>query len=153
MYITADDFELRAGSQETIELTNLDNPAATSINQSRLAIAIADASGEINGYLASRYDTPLSQVPSFIKLYCFDIARYRLSENNSPETYKEKYDAAIARLQEIEKGKMLLVDDDGNAIPKRDDQNQLIDERGNLLDDYTLVYTPSPPGFVDLGLF
>lgn len=154
-YIDAAEFESRVGTLETIDLTNLDAPAATAVNTTRLDLALEDASAEINGYLASRYSTPITNVPGCLKLYCCDIARYRLSENNSPQTYKDKYDSAIARLKDIEKGLMLLVDDNGLAIAKRDDTlNKLIDERGNTLDDFTGFLEPGgTPSFGELGLF
>jgi phage gp36-like protein len=141
-YVLQAEFSQRVGTQETVELTNLDNPAATTVDSSRLEAALTDSSSEINGYLASRYEVPLVQVPGFIKIYCIDIAKYRLAENNPPEGFKNKYESAIARLKDIEKGQMLLVGDDGMAIPKRKAENQLIDSRGNLLDDFTASYQP-----------
>ncbi len=142
-YLTAIEFIQRVGEAEAIELTNLDNPSAIAVNTTRLELALTDATSEINGYLANRYDVPLINIPGFIKLYCLDIARYRLAENNAPEAYKQKYDTAIARLKDIEKGQMLLIDDLGVVISRRKTENQLIDERGNVLDDYT--------GFVTSG--
>jgi hypothetical protein len=37
---------------------------------------------------------------------------------------------------------MLLTDDNGIALPKRDPNQQLIDERGNTLDDWTSYAEP-----------
>jgi phage gp36-like protein len=154
IYVSAEEFEARVGTVETVQLTNLDDPTATTVNANRLELALGDASAEINGYLATRYETPLLNIPGCIKLYCCDIARYRLSENNSPQTYKDKYDSAIARLKDIEKGLMLLVDNTGVAIAQRNDSvSKLIDERGNTLDDFTSFYEPGGvPSFSNIEL-
>lgn len=41
--------------------------------------AIADADGEIDGYLAKRYAVPLAPVPKVINKFSKDIALYNLS--------------------------------------------------------------------------
>lgn len=140
MYVSAIEFEQRVGTQETVELTNLDNPSAIAVNTTRLELALNDASREVDAYLSTRYDTPLPNIPGVIKVYVTDIAWYRLAQNNVPDSYSTRYESAIARLKDIEKGIMLLVGDDGVAIPKRDETNKLVDERGQELDDWTMGY-------------
>lgn len=140
MYASAVEFEEEIGTTETVELTNLDNPSAETVNTSRLEKALTTASGEINSYLATRYSIPISPVPEILKTYCIDIAWYRLAQNNAPEQYATRYNNAIARLKDIEKGQMLLVDDTGLAIPQRNANNLLIDERGQTLNDWTASY-------------
>ena len=142
MYASAVEFEEEIGTTETVELTNLDNPSANTVNTSRLEKALATASGEINSYLATRYSIPVLPVPQIIKNYCIDIAWYRLAQNNAPEQYATRYNNAIARLKDIEKGQMLLVDDDGVALPRRLETNKLIDDRGEILNDWTASYIP-----------
>lgn len=141
MYASAVEFEEEIGSMETVELTNLDNPSADTVNISRLEKALTTASGEINSYLATRYSIPISPVPEILKTYCIDIAWYRLAQNNAPEQYATRYSNAIARLKDIEKGQMLLVDDTtGLAIPKRNVNTLLVDDRGETLNDWTPSY-------------
>ena len=142
MYASAVEFEEEIGTTETVELTNLDNPSANTVNISRLEKALATASGEINSYLATRYSIPISPVPQILKNYCIDIAWYRLAQNNAPEQYTTRYNNTIARLKDIEKGQMLLVDDNGVALPKRLETNKLIDDRGEILNDWTASYIP-----------
>jgi phage gp36-like protein len=141
MYANAVDFEEEIGTTETVELTNLDNPSADTVNTPRLEKALSTASGEINSYLATRYSIPVSPVPNILKTYCIDIAWYRLAQNNAPEQYATRYNNAIARLKDIEKGQMLLVDDTtGLAIPQRNANNLLVDDRGQTLNDWTASY-------------
>lgn len=142
MYVTSSEFISRIGIQETIELTNLDDPSANTVNSDRLEAILSDASSEIDGYLATRYQVPLTAIPGVIKTYCIDIAWYRLAHNNAPEAFSERYKQAIARLKDIEKGQMLLLDVDGHPVAQRKVTNQLIDERGNPLDDFTTIYQP-----------
>ena len=44
------------GERETINLSNLDEPTATTVNTARLQQALDDASEEIDTYLQERYD-------------------------------------------------------------------------------------------------
>lgn len=141
-YATVEEFISAIGTQETVELTNLDDPSATTVNSDRLQQILEDASGEIDGYLATRYATPLGIVPSVIRTYCIDIAWYRLAQNNAPEQFATRYNNAIARLKDIEKGVMVLLDSTGTPLPKRLDTNTLIDDRGNPLDDWSVAYVP-----------
>ncbi len=154
MYATVEDFENQVGTQETVELTNLDDPSATTINSDRLSKILDTASGEINSYLATRYNIPVAPVPSILKTYCIDIAWYRLAQNNAPEQYATRYNNAIARLKDIEKGIMLLITDDGAAIAQRTPTNALIDDRGFTLNDWSASYIPSeePPKFSEQRL-
>jgi|688.fasta_scaffold1146515_1 phage gp36-like protein len=142
MYATAAEFKEEIGTEETVQLTNLDNPSATTVNTTRLEKTLSAATGEINSYLATRYSIPVSPIPHILKTYCIDIAWYRLAQNNAPEQFATRYNNAIARLKDIEKGQMLLVDDLGVVIAQRPTTNQLIDDRGQTLDDWTSVYAP-----------
>ena len=156
-YATTEEFELCVGAQETLELTNLDNPAAVEINTPRLEQTIAFASREIDGYLATRYNTPLATIPGYIKQFCIDIAWYRLAQNNAPEAFSARYNNAIARLKDIEKGIMLLIDDTGASLPRRDVEKTLTDERGQPLNDWSpsilgepAIFTRQSLGFMDI---
>lgn len=142
IYATLDEFILHVGEREAVEITNLDDPSESTVNQNKLIFALTTASREIDGYLANRYETPLTLIPGFIKQYCIDITWYRLAQNNAPEAYEKRYNNAIARLKEIEKGQLLLIADDGNRIQTRKVENQLVDERGNNLNDWTPSYIP-----------
>lgn len=72
--------------------------------------AIDDADGEIDGYLASRYPTPLKKVPKVINKYSKDIAVYNLfsraglDEGERENNYLTRYKAAIKFLELVAKG-------------------------------------------------
>lgn len=72
--------------------------------------AIADADGEIDGYLASRYPTPIQKVPKVINKYSKDIAIYNLfsragiNEGDRESNYLTRYKAAIKFLELVAKG-------------------------------------------------
>ncbi|MHC5939244.1 gp436 family protein [Nostoc sp.] len=153
-YATPLDFENQIGTQETIELTNLDDPSAITVNSDRLSQILDTASGEINSYLATRYSIPVAPIPNILKTYCIDIAWYRLAQNNTPEQYATRYTNAIARLKDIEKGVMLLVTEVGVAIAQRTATNALIDDRGFILNDWSASYIPSEerPSFTEQRL-
>lgn len=72
--------------------------------------AIDDADGEIDGYLASRYPTPLNTIPKVINKYSKDIAVYNLfsrsglDEGERENNYLTRYKAAIKFLELVAKG-------------------------------------------------
>lgn len=74
--------------------------------------AIADADGEIDGYLAKRYRVPLSPVPKVINKFSKDIAVYNLfsrigiDEGTDEKTYLNRYNAAIKFLTLVAEGKV-----------------------------------------------
>lgn len=87
-----------------------------------LGAAIADAQGEIDGYLAKRYSVPLEVVPKMINKIAKDIAVYNvfsrigIDEGDRDKTYLTRYNAAIAYLKLITEGKAEL--DTGDSDPQ-----------------------------------
>lgn len=76
--------------------------------------AIADAEGEIDGYLAKRYPVPLSVVPKAISKFAKDIAVYNLysrvgiDEGDKEKNYLNRYRAAVDFLKLVAEGKIDL---------------------------------------------
>ena len=76
--------------------------------------AIADADGEIDGYLAKRYPAPISPVPKVINKFAKDIAVYNLfsrvgiDESSEEKNYLNRYNAAIKFLTFVAEGKVSL---------------------------------------------
>lgn len=109
MYATADDFVLRIGEQQAIELTDRDRTGE--INQQVLAVALADSSSQIDGYLLGRYPLPLVTIPDNLVRICCDIARYRLvsmSEVTTTDEIIERYKLSLKELEQIAGGKISL---------------------------------------------
>ena len=83
--------------------------------------AIADADGEIDGYLAKRYAVPLAPVPKVINKFSKDIAVYNLfsrigiDEGTGEKTYLNRYNAAVKFLTLVAEGKVSIgADADGD---------------------------------------
>ncbi|KGQ36081.1 hypothetical protein JP34_00920 [Gallibacterium anatis] len=109
MYATADDFVLRIGEQQAIELTDRDRTGE--INQQVLAVALTDSSSQIDGYLLGRYTLPLASIPDNLIRICCDIARYRLvsmSEVTTTDEIIERYKLSLKELEQIAGGKISL---------------------------------------------
>jgi len=76
--------------------------------------AIADADGEIDGYLAKRYAVPVSPIPKIINKCSKDIAVYNLwarigiDENTDQKTYLNRYNSAIKFLTLVAEGKVSI---------------------------------------------
>ena len=112
MYATQADLETRFGSDELAQLTDRVNGAA--VDAAVVARALADATAEIDGYLAVRYALPLPSVPAVLGLIACDIARYRLYADRATETVTKRYDDAVRQLKALAAGSMAL---DGLAPP------------------------------------
>lgn len=84
--------------------------------------AIEDACGEIDGYLAKRYNVPLAKVPQSITKFSKDIAVYNLvsrigiDESERDKTFLTRYNAAIKFLLEVAKGTISIGLEDNQAI-------------------------------------
>ena len=91
---------------EYIEDEDEKKEKATSI----AAQAITDACAEIDGYLAKRYNVPLTNVPAVIKKFTKDIAAYNMisrmgiDESDREKTFLTRYNAAISYLINVAKG-------------------------------------------------
>ena len=105
-YITLTDLTQRFGEDEILSLTDT---GSGEIGTELVDRAIEDASGEIDGYVAAGgYTLPLTPVPSIIKAYACDIARYRLYDESALEQVSKRYDDAIKFLRAVAKGDVLL---------------------------------------------
>lgn len=107
-YATQQDMVDRFAQTELVQLTNPDNPAATTVNATVLGQALADADAAIDGYLQSRYTLPLAVVPKVILRYACDIARYFLYDDRATEQVEKRYNDAIKFLEQVAKGAITL---------------------------------------------
>lgn len=107
-YATSQDFVDAFGQPETLQLTNLDNPIATTINLVPLDKALDDASAEIDTYIGSRYILPLASTPSVVNRYCLDIARYMLDRIHTREDVRLRYEDALKWQAMLASGKVSI---------------------------------------------
>lgn len=118
-YATQADMVDRYGERELILLTDRDNTGV--IDSTVLDRALADATAEIDGYLAARYQLPLTSTPTVLVRVCADIARYHLHDDNIPEPVEIRYKAAVDLLRQVSLGRVALgVSDTGDEPTSND---------------------------------
>jgi len=108
MYCTQADMTERFGEQMVTQLTDRENLGV--VDASVLDAAIADASAEIDMYLAGRYALPLSSIPlTLTRLACL-LTRDVLATGSdvSDERWSKQADDARKLLREIAAGKVSL---------------------------------------------
>lgn len=86
-------------------------------NKASFEKALADASSEMDSYLSSAYDVPVSPVTPVISRYCIDIAIYIASADAGSVTdeKRKRYEDAIRWLTLVAKGTAVIAGTDGTA--------------------------------------
>lgn len=111
MYLTAAEFIERYTEREAVMLTS--DAGSSVVNTVRLERGLADASAQVDGYLARRFAIPLLDastlqpvVPDVIKRLTGDIARYLMTGTHIRETeaIRNRYKDAVELLDKIAKG-------------------------------------------------
>ncbi|MBF0186015.1 MAG: DUF1320 domain-containing protein [Magnetococcales bacterium] len=105
-YATIADLIQRYGEDELIQRS--DRRAGRIRDDVVINQALADASAEIDSYLASRYSLPLSGVPDVLVRLCCDVARYRLWADKVTEIVRTRYEDAVRQLKDIARGQATL---------------------------------------------
>lgn len=124
MYAQVDDFVLRIGEHESIELTDREMQGV--VDESLLSVALADSSSQIDGYLSGRYKLPLKTIPQNLVRICCDLARYHLTSKSSvtmTEEVENRYKLCLKELENISKGVVSLSLDDESATESADGEN------------------------------
>ena len=88
------------------ELTGTETPDTAAIQK-----ALDDAAAEIDTYLGSRYDLPLSTVPASLRRIAVDIAIYRmmgLRGMGDVEDSRKRYEDAVRFLRHVADGSTTL---------------------------------------------
>ena len=113
----------RFSERELIQLTDRNNTGA--IDATVLDRALADGTAEINGYLASRYQLPLSTTPTVLIRVCADLARYHLHDDNIPEPVEVRYKSAVDLLRQVSMGRVSLGVSDTGDTPTSNDSAEI----------------------------
>lgn len=116
-YCTIADIQAIAPAQDLIDLTD---DAGTGQMQTSVVQAYIDDAGEIiDSYIRGRYVLPLSPVPLLLKKIARDIALHDLYSRririNPPEAITAAHKQALAWLQMIQAGKLILGTDDSQV--------------------------------------
>jgi phage gp36-like protein len=109
-YAQVTDMQARYPNRDLVQLTNED-PTVLTVNASFLTTFLGDASDEIDAYLEARFALPLSDPPAILTRLCCEIAMYHLNALRPIHDLadaKDKYEKAIAFLQEVSDGKRTL---------------------------------------------
>lgn len=106
MYCNKQSLVEQFGQQELIDLT--DRNSLGKIVDGVLERAIKDASAEMDGYIGSRYQLPLSHVPEILLSIACDITRYRLYDNAPTDVVTTRYNNQIKFLKSVSKGEVTL---------------------------------------------
>ena len=94
-----DDFIVAYGLKEAIQLTNIDDAAATSVNVAKLQMAIQDANSLIDSYIEQSGKAGMVLITSNRRRTALVIARYYLDTVRRREDVYKDYDAALKQMQ------------------------------------------------------
>ena len=104
-YCTVDDMVALFGEQEIIDLSA---PGQEQIDNTVINQVIEDAQAEIDSYVSTRYQLPLTPVPTVLKRLSCNIARYYLYNDQVTEQVERLYKDATAFLKSVSKGDVQL---------------------------------------------
>jgi len=104
IYATTQDIIDRYSNDTLLLIADRDNDSV--VDAIVVDQALADASAEIDGYLATKYELPLSVAPDVLIRPCVDIVVYRLSADAdmATEERRVRYEDAVKLLERISKG-------------------------------------------------
>jgi phage gp36-like protein len=93
-----DDFIVAYGLKEAIQLTNIDDAAATSVNVAKLRMAIQDANSLIDSYIEQSGKAGMVLITSNRRRTALIISRYYLDTVRRREDVKHDYETALKQL-------------------------------------------------------
>lgn len=105
-YASLDDLIERAGDAEIRQIADRDRDGVP--DPEVVAAALVHADNTVNGYVAAKYQTPLSPVPDLVRTWSVSIARYILHRNGAPDNVEQDYKDAIAALKDVARGLIAL---------------------------------------------
>jgi phage gp36-like protein len=95
---SVDDFVLAYGLKEAIQLTNIDDAAATSVNAAKLRMAIQDANSLIDSYIEQSGKAGMVLITSNRRRTALIISRYYLDTVRRREDVRADYESALKQL-------------------------------------------------------
>lgn len=105
-YCTLSNLSERFGQDE---LTQRSDRSGTGVRDDAvLAQAIADASAEIDAYLARRYELPLAEVPPVLTRVACDLARFALYPDQATDEVQARAEHARRLLRDLTDGRISL---------------------------------------------
>lgn len=95
---SVDDFILAYGLKEAIQLTNIDDAAATSVNAAKLRLAIQDANSLIDSYIEMSGKAGMVLITSNRRRTALIIARYYLDTVRRREDIRTDYENCLKQM-------------------------------------------------------
>jgi len=129
-YATIEDLEKQIPELDLIQLT--DDEGTGAADEARLSRALSDASEEIDSYLGSRMELPISPVPPVLRKYAVDMAVHNLYARRpdmARKTVRERYRDAVRFLERVAEGKISLGAKDPSGTPASDAPAYVATER------------------------
>lgn len=111
-YATQQDMQDRYGLPKLVQLTDINEPMTGAVVGAVLDSKLADASAEIDGYLAGRMSVPLADPPAVVKVYCCRIAYYLLLGAAADELARMDYKGAIDYFRRVATGDITMTPPD-----------------------------------------
>lgn len=108
MYATAQDMIDRYGLPHMVQLSDVNMPLTGAVVNTVVEARLADASAEIDGYLAGRMATPVAAPPAMLRLLCCRIAHALLVGADISEADQADLKDARAYLRDVAAGKISL---------------------------------------------
>ncbi|WP_065204250.1 gp436 family protein [Shewanella woodyi] len=131
-YASVQEMQQRFGKHDLTLLTEREGSVPGEINQAVLEQALTDASAEIDGYLAGRYQLPLHPIPAVLERNCCDIARYFLYGDRAPEQVEKRYLAVVKYFNSVSKGEINLALSDSGSTAKTSDLTVRVESDGSI---------------------
>ncbi len=138
-YCTKQNLIDRYGEDELIQRT--DRAGLGVIDDTVLDRCIADADGEIDGYLSPKYGAPLAVVPKVIERIACAITRYYLYDDSVTDQVAALYKDAIAFLKGVANGTVSIGIDAVGAEPVKSGDTVQMDSGGRIFgrDDTSFI--------------
>jgi phage gp36-like protein len=95
---TVDDFILAYGMQEAVQVSNIDNPSANTVNEARIRMALEDAESLIDSYVTQAPKAGIIIISSSRRRTTLVLARYFLDSVRRRENVTQDYERAIKEL-------------------------------------------------------
>lgn len=122
-YIVKADILKQITDADLIELTDDNNTGL--VDDAIVDGAIINAEGEVDGYLAKRYATPVNPIPDIVKAFTVDVAIHRIygRRQGAPEDIEKRYSNAIRFFRDVSKGVVTL----GVKVPEPENSGSQVD--------------------------
>ncbi len=107
-YVTLSQLQDRYGDALLVSLTDRAAVPTGSIDTDVVDRAIADASAQIDGYLAARYALPMASVPALLVDLTAALTIWKLHLYDPPQKMRDDRDGALKMLENIARGLVTL---------------------------------------------